>query len=109
MFWSFLATFVCAGLLARLAVARGEVRYDCTQDELRRLSRRGRLLVLVLWPFVSAFVLAIFPDVPSRNILSALVLSVAAVLPTLLLAFLANALLEHTTLRIVRPRKSFRR
>jgi hypothetical protein len=100
MFWSFLLGFIGIALLARLAVARGEVRYDCTADQLRRLSRRGRVLMAAVWPFVAAFLLALFPNVPSRNVFSDLVLIVAAVLPAALLAFLLNIVLERTPFRI---------
>lgn len=104
MFWSVLATFVGIGLLARLAVARGEMKYDCTKDELRRLSRRGLMLTLVVWPFVAASILAIFPDVSSRNVFSDLILVIAAVLPAALLAFLVNAMLERTRFQVVERR-----
>lgn len=104
MFWSYLLGFIGIGLLARLAVARGEVKYDCTQGELRRLSRRGLLLTLLLWPFVAASILAIFPDVPSRNVFSDLILIIAAVLPAALLAVLVNAVLERTRFRVVQRR-----
>ncbi|ABC83320.1 hypothetical protein Adeh_3554 [Anaeromyxobacter dehalogenans 2CP-C] len=98
-------SFIAVGLLARLAVARGEVKYGCTKHELRRLSRRGRLLLVVLWPLVAAFLLAIFPNVPSRNIFGDLILIIAAVLPAALLAFLVNAMLERTRFKVV-PRRS---
>lgn len=96
----FLVFFLLISWFVHMATNRGEVQFKCTKEELRKLGERGRMMGFIFWPFCALFLIGIFPNVPSRNVFSDLMLIIVAFPAGLFASFIVNSMLEKTRFRI---------